>query len=191
MTALPEPGQLLTIADYVALGEDDRYRLELEEGKLLMVPSPEPEHNLVALGLCYQLRAQLPRELVAVPDVDVDLQLTPEGGPATVRRPDVIIVRRDEIERRKAEGGILRASGVLVVVEIVSPGTRRTDYRIKRGDYEDAGIEQYWILDPNPPVSMLALRLTDELGYVDNGEASATFTTNSPCSLTISLNQLD
>ncbi|WP_069160543.1 Uma2 family endonuclease [Nocardia altamirensis] len=191
MTALPEPGRLLTIADYVSLGEDDRYRLELEEGKLLMVPSPEPEHNLVGSELVFQLRAQLPRELVAVPDVDVDLQLAPADGPATVRRPDVMIVQRAEMERRKAEGGILRASGVVVIVEIVSPGTRRTDYRTKRGDYEDAGIPQYWILDPNPPVSLLALRLTSELGYVDNGEASGTFTTNSPCPLTIRLDELD
>ncbi|WP_107659475.1 Uma2 family endonuclease [Nocardia suismassiliense] len=191
MTALPEPGRLLTIADYVALGEDDRYRLELEEGKLLMVPSPEPEHNLVGVELWSQLRTQLPPELVAVPDIDIDLELAPVEGPATVRRPDMVIVRRSEVDRRKAEGGILRSSGVVVVIEIVSPGSRRTDYRTKRGDYEDAGIPQYWIVAPTPPVSLLALRLTDELGYVDNGEATETFTTTSPCPLEIALDQLD
>ncbi|MGI9092850.1 MAG: hypothetical protein ACR2FF_05285 [Mycobacteriales bacterium] len=41
MTALPAPpGRLLTIAEFAALGEDDRYRWELQEGNLVMSPSP-------------------------------------------------------------------------------------------------------------------------------------------------------
>ena len=34
MTAVPQPGRLLTIADYAALPEDDQYRWELLEGNL-------------------------------------------------------------------------------------------------------------------------------------------------------------
>ncbi len=41
VTALPAPpGRLLTIAEFAALGEDDRYRWELQEGNLVMSPSP-------------------------------------------------------------------------------------------------------------------------------------------------------
>ncbi|WP_433601204.1 hypothetical protein ACQPXH_05260 [Nocardia sp. CA-135953] len=39
-------------------------------------------------------------------------------------------------------------------------------------------------------MSLLAFGLTDELGYVDNDEVTGTFTTNSPCLLTIRLDQL-
>ncbi|MFB8278315.1 Uma2 family endonuclease [Nocardia colli] len=191
MTALPEPGQLLTIADYMALGEDDeRCRRELQEGVLTISPSPTPRHNLVLPRLHAQVDAQLPPELVAVVDIDLDLQLVPADGPATVRQPDLLIVDNAEYERVEAERGILRASAAHLVVEIVSPGSRRTDYVMKRSEYEDAGIPHYWIIDMSAPLSLVAFRLTEELGYVDNGEVTDVFTTTSPCPLTIQLGRL-
>ncbi|WP_405160502.1 Uma2 family endonuclease [Nocardia sp. NBC_01499] len=191
MTALPDSGQLLTIADYMALGEDDeRCRRELQEGVLSISPSPKPRHNVAGAKLYVQIDAQLPAGLVAVPDVDLDLQLVPEDGPATVRRPDLVVVERAEFDRVGEEEGILRASAAHLVVEIVSPGSRRTDYVMKRSEYEDAGISHYWIIDMSPPLSLVAFRLTEELGYVDNGEVTDVFTTTSPCPLTIRLDQL-
>ncbi|MFF3222203.1 Uma2 family endonuclease [Nocardia suismassiliense] len=191
MTALPEPWRLLTIADYMALGEDDeRCRRELQEGVLTISPSPTPQHSVVSNRLFAQVETQLPSDLAVVADVDLDLQLVPENGPATVRRPDLAIVEDAEFERVEAEGGILRASAARLVVEIVSPGSRRTDYVMKRSEYADAGIPHYWIIDLSPPLSLLAFRLTEELGYVDEGEMTDVFTTTSPCSLTIQLNRL-
>ncbi|MFD6158601.1 Uma2 family endonuclease [Nocardia sp. NPDC060256] len=191
MTALPDPGQLLTIADYIALGEDDeRCRRELQEGVLTISPSPTPRHSVASNRLFALVEAQLPADLAVVTDVDLDLQLVPEDGPATVRRPDLAIVDDAEYERVDAEGGILRASAAHLVVEIVSPGSRRTDYIMKRSEYADAGIPHYWIIDMSPPLSLLAFRLIDELGYVDEGEVTDVFTTTSPCPLTIQLDRL-
>jgi hypothetical protein len=48
MSALPQPGRLLTIGDYAALPEDDQHRWELLEGSLLMSPSPTPRHMVAA-----------------------------------------------------------------------------------------------------------------------------------------------
>ncbi|MFI7001656.1 Uma2 family endonuclease [Nocardia sp. NPDC050175] len=192
MTAIPEPWRLLTIADYMALGEDDeRCRRELQEGVLTVSPSPTPEHNIVSGDLYALVKLQLPRDLVAVPDVDLNLQLVPEDGPATVRRPDLVVVERSELKRVNSEGGILRAHATRLVVEIVSPGSRRTDYVMKRSEYADAGIPHYWIIDLHPPLSLAAFRLTEELGYVDDGEVTDVYTTTSPCPLTIQLDQLD
>ncbi|MFE9578772.1 Uma2 family endonuclease [Nocardia sp. NPDC006044] len=192
MTALPEPGQLLTIADYMALGEDDeRCRRELQEGVLTITPSPTPDHNIASGDLYAQVKPQLPADLVAVQDVDLNLQLVPEDGPATVRRPDLVVVERSERKRVHSEGGILRASATHLVVEIVSPGSRRTDYVMKHSEYADAGIPHYWIIDLNPPLSLAAFRLTEELGYVDDGEVTDEFKTTSPCPLTIQLSQLN
>ncbi|WP_308163449.1 Uma2 family endonuclease [Nocardia alni] len=195
MTALPDerPDEapethLLTVADYIALPEDDLTHWELQEGILVMSPSPTPEHNLAFSELHFQLRAQLPSELISIPaDVDLDLQLDGPDEPATIRRPDIVVVTRTEFDRRRSEGGILRASGAVLVVEFVSPGTRRRDRTIKRYEYADAGIPNYWIVDLTSPVSLLPYRLTEELGYVDDGETTAKYTTDAPCSLTIDL----
>jgi Uma2 family endonuclease len=122
MTALPlPPGRLLTIADYVALGEDDRHRWELQEGNLIMSPSPTPRHMIASGELFAQLRTQLPSGLRAVQDVDLDLQLAPERQPGTARRPDLVVVGQHELDRVAEGGGLLRAREAVLVVEIISP----------------------------------------------------------------------
>lgn len=184
------PDHLLTIAEYAALGETESGYTELVEGRLLTSPSPAPNHNIAALELAVQLRSQLPNDLRAVPEVDVDLELVPARQPGFSRRPDLVVVQRSGLERVSNEGGLLRASEVLVVVEIVSPGSRRTDRVIKRGDYADAEIPHYWIIDIEPPVSLLACHLAGEFGYADSGEVTGKFTTTEPIELSLDLDQL-
>jgi Uma2 family endonuclease len=191
MTALTQPpGRLLTIADYAALSEDDRNRWELQEGNLVMSPSPTPRHMVAAAELYTQLRTQLPSDLLAVPDVDIDVQLVPEGQPGTARRPDLVVVRRSEFDRVDREGGLLRAAATVLVVEIVSPGSRRTDTMIKRGEYADAGIPHYWIVDVDAPVSLVACDLAGEFGYQDAGEVRGVFESEQPFPARIDLDAL-
>jgi Uma2 family endonuclease len=134
MTALPQRGKLLTIADYAALPEDDQRRWELLEGNLLMSPSPTPRHMIAVARLHSTVESQLPAGLRAVPDVDIDLQLAPADQPGTSRRPDLVVVSEAELHRVETEGGMLRATAAILVVEIISPGSRRTDTVIKRGE---------------------------------------------------------
>src|SRR5207247_1076221 len=141
MTAVPlPPAHLLTVGEYAALGEDDSGRSELMEGNLVMSPSPSPDHNMAALRIAVQLLPQLPQDLEVITDVDIDLAVAPADQPGFSRRPDVIVVRRSARQRVRIEGGLIRASEMLVVIEIVSPGSRRTDNVVKRAEYADAGI---------------------------------------------------
>ncbi|MEZ0364604.1 Uma2 family endonuclease [Mycobacterium sp. pUA109] len=183
------PGRLLTIAEYTELGADDRYRWELQEGNLVMSPSPSPDHMLASYELCGQLKTQFPDEVVVIQDVDIDLQLDRGDQPGTSRRPDLVVVKRAAVQRVRAEGGLLRASEVVLVIEIVSPGSRRTDYVIKRAEYADAGIPHYWIVDlqPTDAVSLRACRRTDGPGYVDDGNAISSYSTETPYPVTINL----
>src|SRR5712691_7544660 len=119
MTALPErPPQpmlssdLMTVADYVALGEPPSGYTELQEGHLLMSPSPTVRHNVASGWLWSQLTAQLPSGLLAVQDVDVDLQLAPPDQPGSSRRPDLVVVDRSAVDRVDHEGGMLLAKEV-------------------------------------------------------------------------------
>lgn len=180
---------LYTVGDYAALGETE-YWSELQEGKIVVSPSPTYDHGMAVSELFVQVRAQLPPNLVALMDSDLDLALVSEDQPGTVRRPDLFVVDRADRKRAKAEGRLLRASEVLLVVETVSPGSHRTDYRIKRDEYADAGIPHYWILDLDEPISLLACHLTEEFGYVDHGEVTGKFATNEPVPFTIDLTAL-
>jgi Uma2 family endonuclease len=66
-------------------------------------------------------------------------------------------------------GGMIRASEVRLVVEVVSPGSHRLDNVIKHGEYGDARIPRYWILDLETPMSVHVWHLADEYGYQDSG----------------------
>jgi Uma2 family endonuclease len=193
VTALPVPEppvSLLTVDAYAALGEDDRYRSELLEGNLVMSPSLVPNHMITMGQLFVQLRAQVPSGLLVIQDVDVNLELAPPDKPGFVRQPDLVVVNQSAIHRISSEGGILRASDVLVVVEIVSPGSHRTDHMIKRDEYADAGIPHYWIVDLDSPVTLIACHLAGEFGYQDAGPVTGQFTTTEPFPISLILDDL-
>lgn len=172
--------RLLTVAEYLALGQTETGYDELVEGRVVVSPSPVPDHNNAAVEVLIQLRPQLPDELEVLLDLDIDLQLAPPEAPGFTRRPDLIVVRRAARERVRREGGIIRAGEVVVVAELVSPGSRRTDHVAKRADYADAGIPHYWIVDLDEPVSLIACHLAGELGYVDGGAVTGVFATSEP-----------
>jgi Uma2 family endonuclease len=191
MTEMTQPpGRLLTVAEYAVLGEDDRSRWELQEGNLIMSPSPSPDHMIAGAELYVQLREQLPAHLCAVPDVDLNLELVPEREPGTARRPDLVVVERRELDRVRSDGGLLRARSVQLVVEIVSPGSRRMDRVVKRGEYAEAGIPNYWIVDLESPVSLIVCHLAGAFGYRDSGETTGTFESDAPSQLRIDLDRL-
>ena len=85
---------------------------------------------------------------------------------------------------------MIRASEVLVAVEIVLPGAKRVEHIHKRGEYADAGIPNYWIVDIDPPVSLLACDVAGEFGYADGGAVTGTFTTTEPFPVEIDLDAL-
>ena len=85
---------------------------------------------------------------------------------------------------------MLRASATVLVVEIVSPGSRRTDTTIKRAEYADAGIAHYWIIDLERPTTIVAAHLAGEFGYQDSGEVTGRFETDSPFALSLELDAL-
>ena len=191
MTAQPlPPVRLLTIADYLELGEDEHGRTELQEGSLVMSPSPTPDHNTVSRLLANAIEQWLPADLEVNQDMDVDLRLAPVDGPGTVRRPDVIVVQRSARRRVRREGGVISASEVVVVVEIVSPGSRRMDNVMKRAEYADAGIPYYWIVDIDEPVSLVACELRGSVGYYDYEPVTEVFTASEPFEVRVDLNGL-
>ena len=182
--------QLLTVAEFLALSETELGYDELVEGRVVMSPSPVPDHNHALVEALIQLPPQLPPELEVLLDLDVDLELAPPDAPGFTRRPDLIVARRSARERVRQEGGIIRAAEVVVVAEFVSPGSKRTDHVAKRADYADAGIPHYWIVDLDDPISLVACHLGGELGYVDGGAVTGTFTTTEPFPVRLDLDGL-
>ena len=88
MTALPaQPHRLLTVADYVALPENGEVRYELQEGNLIVSPSPVPEHRICIDELRHQLRDQIPVEAARCPTPTSTRSSRPRGVRASSDGP--------------------------------------------------------------------------------------------------------
>ena len=180
----------LTVAEYLEIGEVEPGYTELVEGRLLLSPSPKRRHSRACSKLWARLDAQVPQEFEVVEDIDVDLRLDAVDQPGTVRRPDLVVARRAVAERVDEEGEIYHAPDVALAVEVISPGSRREDLRVKRAEYADAGIPHYWIVDLDEPVSLIACHLAGEFGYVDGGMVAGVFRTTEPFPVEIDLDAL-
>lgn len=190
MTALPLPRpRLLTSAEFAALPEMEG-RYELQEGIVMMSPSPAWKHQILAKRLCTALDERIPRGLHTIPAVDIDLELVARSRPGFVREPDVAVVTSEGLDRVDDEGGIIRARDVLLVVEILSPGSVRIDTRIKHDEYAEAGIPHYWMIDLDGGPSLTACHLAGEFGYADTGPVTGVFTAESPFAVRIDLDAL-
>lgn len=152
-------GLRMTADEYFALGET-RERYELVDGVVLMSPSPTPQHqNLI--GRIYRLIAAYlddnPIGQVFL-QLDVHLGTGPRGGDL-VYRPDVMFLSHE----KAARVGDRVAETPDLIVEVVSPSSRRFDLETKKDDYERAGVAEYWIIDPEQE-QCLFYRLSDT-GY--------------------------
>jgi len=142
--AVAMPDHLLTVEEWDALSvDDDGDRCELVEGVLIVTPRAGARHQFAAHRLVELLNEALPPDLIALPDVEVAID---EQFPPTFRAPDAVVTRTEVYESNPSR---LAAADVVVAVEGVSPGTRRTDRVMKFAEYQQAGIAHYWILDLN------------------------------------------
>jgi Uma2 family endonuclease len=176
-------GERLSLDDWIALPEDDSHHVELVEGVLQVSPKPVTNHQRVALRLGIQLERLLPPELETLLEVDVVIV---SGSVATVRSPDAVVVQSSLADTNPAR---YRAEDLLVAVEILSPGSSRTDKVVKFAEYAEAGIPSYWLIDVEPPVSMSTYRLING-EYELDAEGADKVVVASPAPLTIDVRAL-
>ena len=130
-----------TVEDYRALPEERR--VELIDGYFYDMAAPTFLHQQIA-GEIYRQIANFIldnggncKPLISPVDVQLDCD------ERTMVQPDVgILCHDDKIEK----WGVYGAPDS--VLEIISPSTRRKDCIKKLDKYMDAGVREYWILDP-------------------------------------------
>ena len=136
----PEPGAW-TYQDYQDL-PDDGYRYEIICGELYMSPAPNTGHQLTSGELEYALQSFVrQRELGTVLHAPCDLIL-PGGSPV---QPDILFVS-------KTGNAIITPEAVRgapdLIIEILSPSNADHDRERKYNLYEQAGVVEYWLVDP-------------------------------------------
>lgn len=140
IAALFPPQGAWTEADYFALPESNQL-VELANGELTVTPSPSGKHALVVMELANRLKNHADRhKLGAVMVAPMDVRLFP----GTIRQPDVLFIRQ---EHRDRIGDYVDGPPDWVA-EVISRGTRRLDKETKVDEYSQAGVPEYWLVDP-------------------------------------------
>jgi Uma2 family endonuclease len=140
---------IYTIEDVLSL-PDDAPRVELNDGVMIVVPSPTYDHQDISALLWLWLRQHAPRELRASQATGVAVSLN------TTLEPDVLLVDADV----PGSNHYSIADHVTLVVEIVAPGTMKRDRLQKPLEYAAAGIPHYWRIEQNP-IHVFAYDLVD------------------------------
>jgi Uma2 family endonuclease len=136
----PRQGQW-TYAHYAALPEDGQ-RYEIVDGVLYMALSPNRWHQDAVLLISHYLVTHVKlKGLGQVFVAPFDVELTS----SVIVQPDVLVILNANVEKIK----VTRVVGSPdLVVEIASPATATYDRRVKYDAYAQAGVPEYWIVDP-------------------------------------------
>ena len=132
----------LTFADFLQLPEhEDRY--ELNEGELLVTPSPTPYHDLVQYRLRNALTAFVKVHHLGMVLGEVDFRLSAN----TVRRPDLAFLAMHRLAGLDMQRSPVDGAPTLAV-EIISPGNSASGMLEKVHQYLDAGSPAVWLFYP-------------------------------------------
>ncbi|NJL47222.1 MAG: Uma2 family endonuclease [Leptolyngbyaceae cyanobacterium SM2_5_2] len=147
--------------DYLAYDDGTEHLYELFNGELIEVP-PESGRNVqIANRLFLAFALLLGTDRVRSHGLELEVRGEPKN-----RYPDLTILRPGHV-LLLAQRNTIRLSmpSPLLVVEVVSPGELQweRDYVAKRTQYQDLGIPEYWIVNPEEQ-TVLVLAQEDQ-GY--------------------------
>lgn len=134
--------KIYTLDDYYALPEEQR--VELIDGVIYDMTGPASIHQMI-LGDLYILfrecadRYSMPCEIFLSP---FDVRLDKDNY--TMVQPDLLAV----CGKMDVENMIRYEGAPDLVVEIISPSSRSKDQVLKLYKYQNAGVREYWIVDP-------------------------------------------
>lgn len=141
-----EPEQFLhrrwTYDELLAALPETNVPIELWDGEFVMSPSPSFFHQELIDRFHDALKAWVrPRALGKTCQAPMDMVLTQRQ----VTQPDVLFVSADRIQIIQDR---VRGAADLVL-EVISPGSRQKDRIEKRDLYEQHGVREYWMIDPD------------------------------------------
>ena len=135
-----------TFAEYLQYEDNSEESYELFNGELVEMPPESGLNFQIANRLFLVFALMLGTDRVRGHGLELEVRGEPKN-----RYPDLTIIREEHIQLLSQRNTILLSmSPPLLVIEVVSPGEiqRERDYIAKRSQYQDCGIPEYWIVDP-------------------------------------------
>lgn len=150
-----------TFAD--CLSQEEGERMEIIHGEAFMIDPPSSRHQEISGELFRQLANFLEGKKCKVYHAPFGVRLFAKDGDTpesvdTMVEPDLsVICDRSKIDEYGCKGA------PDFIIEILSPSSRRHDRLVKLNLYQQAGVREYWIVDPENRAVQVFLR--DDSGF--------------------------
>lgn len=131
-----------TTADIEALPE--RERAELIDGEMFMMAPPTWTHQELLTKLLFEIELYIRRKKGTCRVLPAPFGVYIKNDNRNFVEPDISVICDEE---KKNEKGCLGAPDW--IIEIVSPSSKKMDYERKTALYREAGVREYWIVDPD------------------------------------------
>ncbi len=137
--------------------------VEFSHGRLEVLPMPTDKHQAIVAFLFTAFLGVIQQIGGAIRFAPLRLRL----WPGKFREPDIMILRRADDPRRQE----LYWTGADLVVEVINEDDPERDLVTKRREYAEAGIPEYWLVDPRDE-TIAVLRL-EGTSYMLHGQFGA------------------
>jgi Uma2 family endonuclease len=159
-TALPDLLRTWTVDELADL-PDDANKYELVDGRLEVTPPPNQDHQLFGSQLRDLILRSAPSGWNSLPEFGVRF------ADDTQRQPDVAVFRMPPRFPTGDRHNPIGPADIGLLIEIVSPSSRRKDRFAKPGEYADAGIPTYWRLETEPELVLHSFVLEGNVYVAD------------------------
>lgn len=123
--------------------DDDTIRLELIDGVIYHLTSPDAVHQMIIGETYSQFRDYIRKKKGECIPLFAPFGVQLDCDDKTFLQPDILIVcDRDKLTRPCLYGT------PDLVIEVLSPSTRRKDLEIKVPKYLNSGVKECWMIDP-------------------------------------------
>jgi Uma2 family endonuclease len=142
--ALPKEKPYYTYADFLEWDEGERY--EIMDGEAVMLAAPNRAHQEISGAIYRQLSDFLKGKPCRIYYAPFSVRLFPRADESddTVLEPDILVVCDSaKLDKRGCNGA------PDFVIEIHSPSTAKYDKLEKFNKYLEAGVREYWMVDPD------------------------------------------
>ena len=139
--AMPPQG-CWTDEHYLWLTDRTRRLVEFTDGRVEALPRPTEKHQTMLLFLYRLFHARVHESPLRGVVVTSGLRMRLRAG--KFREPDLLLLRDRSDPRRRDRFWL----GADLVAEVVSPDDPSRDLVVKRADYAEATVPEYWIVDP-------------------------------------------
>jgi Uma2 family endonuclease len=146
----------MSFTEYLKYNDETDTQYELVDGELIPMSLGTGKHGDIIEFINDLFKDIIKQENLSWTSKDMKVGIRSPRGRRwdTSRIPDVTVLSLEQWQNLANREAVidLDETPPILVVEVVSPSTRKTDYRSKRSEYAMLEIKEYWIVDPDEKI---------------------------------------